>query len=280
MTRSLLKLFTLAVLFSGLYACVSNNDIEYQPQPLPELNFEAQRQECDIYSTGENRTLFLAYDSIEFTADIQELDSCKWDFGDGISTNLKSPTHLYTAPGEYTVKLTGYFPDNEIKCEGIVKVHALKVSNIRVRFLYPGMQLKHTTQTKAPDDLNAYLLIEDNKLENESSFTRVLERTILYRSQTFNIDISPEKWWVDCPIEDGPVVPPVHNHLVPEHTNFRLCYECEGKHVLLSGERYDPLLGTDNIWLIPFQYSHENDEYYTIGFSGPNGDLLINCTYE
>ena len=44
MTRSLFKLFTLAVLFSGLYACVSNNDIEYQPQPLPELNFETQRQ--------------------------------------------------------------------------------------------------------------------------------------------------------------------------------------------------------------------------------------------
>lgn len=278
MTLTLPKLFFLALLSFSIYACDSNDDNEYQP--LPELKFQTQRLQSDIMSSSTNRTLFLAYDSIEFTSDIEEMDSCTWEFGDGNSTNLKSPAHMYTAPGEYAVRLTGYLQGNEMQYESIVKVHALKVSNIQVGFLYPGMELRHTTRTKAPDDLNVYLLIEDNKLKDESSFTKVLERTILYRSQIFNIDQSPEKWWTDCSVEDGPEVPPVHNHLVPENINFRLCYESEGEHVLLSGERYDPLLGLDDTWLEPFQNSHEDDEHYAIGFAGPNGTLYVNCTYE
>lgn len=35
-----------------------------------------------------------------------EPDSWHWDFGDGNTSNMQSPTHVYTQPGKYTVQLT------------------------------------------------------------------------------------------------------------------------------------------------------------------------------
>ncbi|MBI2271837.1 MAG: SBBP repeat-containing protein [Bacteroidetes bacterium] len=37
-----------------------------------------------------------------------------WDFGDGTTSNLLSPSHTYTAPGTYTVKLIAFCPDDTV----------------------------------------------------------------------------------------------------------------------------------------------------------------------
>ncbi len=38
-------------------------------------------------------------------------DTGTWDFGDGGSSTLRNPAHVYTTPGTYTVSLTGVGPD-------------------------------------------------------------------------------------------------------------------------------------------------------------------------
>ncbi len=38
-----------------------------------------------------------------------------WSFGDGSTSDLQSPAHLYQKPGNYTVKVIGYNADGEMK---------------------------------------------------------------------------------------------------------------------------------------------------------------------
>ena len=64
--------------------------------------------------TGPPRPAFNALHNVLLTGttacfyDLSKRDpvSWKWDFGDGNSSNLKNPVHIYEAPGTYTVSLT------------------------------------------------------------------------------------------------------------------------------------------------------------------------------
>jgi serine protease len=57
--------------------------------------------------------------TVDFTnASSGDYDTCLWDFGDGVTSTLKSPSHTYTAVGVYTVTLAIAGPagtDTEIK---------------------------------------------------------------------------------------------------------------------------------------------------------------------
>jgi len=44
--------------------------------------------------------------TIHFNATTPNSNSWNWDFGDGTTSNLKSPNHVYSNPGQYTITLT------------------------------------------------------------------------------------------------------------------------------------------------------------------------------
>lgn len=46
--------------------------------------------------------------SISNWSNIRGFDSLHWNFGDGATSSAKSPHHIYSAPGFYTMKLTAY----------------------------------------------------------------------------------------------------------------------------------------------------------------------------
>ena len=81
--------------------------IDTRPIPVPRLAF--------------NSTLFRCYtDTIQFTllSDILICDCCEpltgisWDFGDGTTSNLNNPKHVYSSEGDYNVILKGYSTDS------------------------------------------------------------------------------------------------------------------------------------------------------------------------
>jgi len=47
-----------------------------------------------------------APDTIDFTCTVPNATSWLWDFGDGTTSTLENPTHIYTASGNYTIILT------------------------------------------------------------------------------------------------------------------------------------------------------------------------------
>ncbi|WP_067052568.1 PKD domain-containing protein [Methanofollis ethanolicus] len=71
-----------------------------------------------------NMTLGTAPLTVGFT-DLSTGDptAWSWDFGDGVNSTEQNPTHIYTTPGIYTVKLTAsntYSSDNETKTAYII----------------------------------------------------------------------------------------------------------------------------------------------------------------
>ena len=65
-----------------------------------------------------------------FTADVNSVDpiiNYHWDFGDGTTSALLSPTHTYTVPGDYTVS---YFYSTSTGCTDTIKVmHGILVGS-------------------------------------------------------------------------------------------------------------------------------------------------------
>ncbi len=71
-----------------------------------QIGYGACYIDYDIY--GVSFTAEPAYGNVPLSVDFEgftsfEADSWSWDFGDGGSSNLQAPTHVYTAPGLYNV---------------------------------------------------------------------------------------------------------------------------------------------------------------------------------
>nr|WP_262918289.1 PKD domain-containing protein [Mucilaginibacter straminoryzae] len=60
-------------------------------------------------------------------ATLLPIKSWHWDFGDGTSSDLQNPKHVYAAPGDYNVVLTTINENNCAGVSSIVKVHINKL---------------------------------------------------------------------------------------------------------------------------------------------------------
>jgi hypothetical protein len=91
--------------------------IGYRPVAPPVTDFTASQ-------TSGSRPLFVSFTD-HSTGDI---NSWLWDFGDGRTSTRQNPSHVYTRPGVYTVKLTVSGPmgeDTEVK-ENYIEVHSYR----------------------------------------------------------------------------------------------------------------------------------------------------------
>ncbi len=66
--------------------------------------------------------------------------ACLWDFGDGASSDMLIPTHVYTEPGYYTVNVDMTTTEGSVgfSCKGLVSVYADTVT-IRDGFIVDGI---------------------------------------------------------------------------------------------------------------------------------------------
>jgi len=77
----------------------SNEVSVYVPPPAPTVNFSAR----PVNGTAPLRVSFTNRTTGPVT-------SWKWDFGDGSTSTVTSPTHVYSLPGRYTATLTATGP--------------------------------------------------------------------------------------------------------------------------------------------------------------------------
>lgn len=87
--------------------------------------------EVDMEKSGEVFHLFT------FTNCSENADRYEWDFGDGISSSIASPSHQYSGFGDFKVRLTAY-NDTESKTfemtlvQGYYKVKELSITNVKL----------------------------------------------------------------------------------------------------------------------------------------------------
>jgi PKD repeat protein len=80
----------------------SNEVAVFVPYAVPNVNF------------GMSPTAGAAPLSVAFANTTSgQVTAWNWDFGDGSRSNAKSPTHIYSTPGDYTVSLTATGPGGE-----------------------------------------------------------------------------------------------------------------------------------------------------------------------
>jgi PKD repeat protein/spore coat protein CotH len=78
--------------------------------------------------TGGDAPLSVAFTNLSTGASIQ---GYRWEFGDGATSDLRHPMHVYAAPGEYTVVLTvfGYGVTQRLEKSGYVRAFAPAVAD-------------------------------------------------------------------------------------------------------------------------------------------------------
>ena len=69
-----------------------------------ELNIDRQPPQIEDF-TAEQRTAYVDDAAIQFRSQTVGVASYRWDFGDGESSTLQDPQHVYTATGRYRVML-------------------------------------------------------------------------------------------------------------------------------------------------------------------------------
>jgi hypothetical protein len=77
-------------------------------------------------------------DTVTFTSTVYDVDHLLWDFGDGVTSTLSNPTHIYTAPLTATVVLTGFSECGFATAQEVVGV------DYGQTFVYLPLALKET----------------------------------------------------------------------------------------------------------------------------------------
>ena len=97
--KALRNISLTVVLLASLSACVEN-DPTYNVYPSDDVAFT-------YHITNEGYELdYLVGSTIQFTNTSAISGTCTWDFGDGETSTDVNPTHTYSLPGQYEVKLT------------------------------------------------------------------------------------------------------------------------------------------------------------------------------
>ncbi|HPI31654.1 MAG TPA: PKD domain-containing protein, partial [Bacteroidales bacterium] len=99
------------LMFPGTFSCITVLSNVYENATHLSWGVELPF-EVDFGYTQVCPGIFNFYDSTNFSDNPQSVQSWKWYFGDGDSSTLKNPTHLYSAPGNYQVQLIVTFLDN------------------------------------------------------------------------------------------------------------------------------------------------------------------------
>lgn len=125
-------LYTVSLTVSNAYVNDVEEKIDYinVTDPSPAIDFDGT-------PTSGTRPL-----SVVFTPSItnnKEVTSWLWDFGDGFTSILESPTHIYTEPGVYTVSLTA---TNTFGSGTVEKTDYITVTAIAVTADFIGTPLK------------------------------------------------------------------------------------------------------------------------------------------
>lgn len=84
-----------------------------------------------FYQTDFQVNSFCFGDTTSFRiTNMFRLDSVKWDFGDNQFSTLSNPTHVYAAPGHYTVSLIGYYPEETVTIGKTIEIYTLPVVDL------------------------------------------------------------------------------------------------------------------------------------------------------
>ena len=99
-------MLTAAIFAAILYGC----------EKLPTVDFTFDPLEITVY------------DTVTFTNASTDADSYTWDFGDGTTSTDASPTHIFMASGNFTVKLVASNEDGEKETSQSFTVNGLPES--------------------------------------------------------------------------------------------------------------------------------------------------------
>ncbi len=100
----------------NLNGCIADTTISVTIVQPPEIDFEI------VESCLNTETVF---NPITINPNL----SYNWDFGDGVNSNLQSPTHLYVSEGNYTINLT--VTDSLTGCSNIIS-HDLTIDPLPI----------------------------------------------------------------------------------------------------------------------------------------------------
>ena len=88
---------------------------------LPEINA------CLDY----DQKTYLIGDTIHFSSCSENSNKHQWDFGDGNSSSIANPIHIFTKPGEYVIEHYSYNSNNEMDTSiDTIEINQLKLENV------------------------------------------------------------------------------------------------------------------------------------------------------
>jgi hypothetical protein len=108
------------------YVSEGFNELGYQADGVLIDNFQILKSNPTAEFTASNSAFIFAGDEVTFEYLSTGATSFTWDFGDGNTSNLENPTHIYTQGGSYDVSLTITSPEGE---ETVLKENYITVNN-------------------------------------------------------------------------------------------------------------------------------------------------------
>ncbi len=234
-------------------------------------------------------------DTFNFSAEsYAPIDAIEWDFGDGTTSNLMTPDHLFTAPGSYSVKATMVVGSSTVVVYKRIKVFALpnliagqelvqcdddtdgislyNLYNIKEKITNINLEEElffYNTNADAWADTNQIADPENyvNTVPNEEVFVRVVnangcqEVTSFFLRTTF-VPLGPISDMFTCELVSSTAVPPIGN------------FDLRIKRNLIRAELGIPITTTIKFFPTKLDAQREtnqlNDDY-----DGPTGVLWI-----
>ena len=148
-------------------------------------------------------SITISPETVQFIQNTEYIDSVFWDFGDGNTSNLNNPTHVFNQPGTYTVTLNGYGPcGNNVAQQDIVINSSVGLinsqNNITFKTLSDGMYVVNIPQINILKLSNSIgQTINSSFLENESGSTTIsiYEKGLIFLSFYHQNKVQTIRFW-------------------------------------------------------------------------------------